>query len=166
MKRVYLIRHAETGPRPGKPSDGDAVGLTAGGRLSARKSAKRFAMRGGGAVISSPLVRARETASFFAEALGTTVVIDERAREFVAADVGPPDFKILRDKARQECEWVGEGGESFNASIARLTSLLESAPDRACIVTHELLIQNLLLAVEKVQPAHIDHLTIFALEPR
>jgi 2,3-bisphosphoglycerate-dependent phosphoglycerate mutase len=115
-------------------------------------------------LITSPLIRARETAEELAKESGAHIVVDERSREFVAADVGPPDFKIMRAKARAEREWAGQGGESFNASIARLGALLDEAPEHTCIVTHELLLQNFLISLGATQAPHIEHLSILTVE--
>jgi phosphohistidine phosphatase SixA len=74
--RVYLVRHAEAAP--GEPDDLRA--LTAAGRASARELGDRLAAEGirPAAVLSSPLLRARETAAELARAVGTEAETDER----------------------------------------------------------------------------------------
>jgi phosphohistidine phosphatase SixA len=74
--RLYLVRHADAAP--GEPDE--LRPLTALGRQQARDLGARLAGRGatGAAVISSPLLRARETAEEIARALGTTPATDER----------------------------------------------------------------------------------------
>ena len=74
--RVYLVRHAQA--EHGEP---DALRrLTPHGRKQAKELAKRFARRGvrPEAILSSPLVRARETAEALAAELGVTVETDDR----------------------------------------------------------------------------------------
>jgi len=74
--RVYLVRHAEAAP--GEP---DALrALTPGGRSAARELGERLAAEGvqPTAVLSSPLLRARETAAELARALGCDAEADER----------------------------------------------------------------------------------------
>jgi phosphohistidine phosphatase len=74
--RVYLVRHAEAAP--GEPDDLRA--LTPEGRRAARDLGERLAAGGvrPDAVVSSPLLRARETASEIARALGVDPETDER----------------------------------------------------------------------------------------
>jgi phosphohistidine phosphatase SixA len=84
--RLYLVRHADAAP--GEPDE--LRPLTGHGRQQARDLGARLADQGatGAAVISSPLLRARETAEEIARALGTTPSTDERlAPGATAADV-------------------------------------------------------------------------------
>jgi phosphohistidine phosphatase len=72
--RVILVRHAEAAP--GNP---DAQRpLTAAGRDVARELAERLAAEEPSIVLSSPLLRARETATPIAEAAGVSVEVDHR----------------------------------------------------------------------------------------
>ena len=73
---VYLCRHAKAAP--GDPDE--ARPLTAKGLEQARMLGERLAQATPRptAVVSSPLVRARETANAIAEALGLIVELDER----------------------------------------------------------------------------------------
>src|SRR6476619_7985509 len=74
--RVYLVRHAQAAG--GDPDD--LRPLTAEGRADARALGERLAHDGvhATAVISSPLLRARETAAEIARALGCEPEADER----------------------------------------------------------------------------------------
>ena len=74
--RVYLVRHAEAAP--GHPDE--LRTLTRDGREQARALAERLARERPAldAVVSSPLVRARETAAAIAAALGLEAEVDER----------------------------------------------------------------------------------------
>jgi phosphohistidine phosphatase len=74
--RVYLVRHAEAAP--GEPDD--LRPLTPAGRADARDLGSRLAADGVSpdAVLSSPLLRARETAAELARALGAEPEADER----------------------------------------------------------------------------------------
>ncbi len=81
---VYLVRHAKA--EPGDPDE--LRPLAKKGRKQARDLGERFARSGADAVLSSPLLRARETAEAIAKATGTTVVTDERlAPGATAADL-------------------------------------------------------------------------------
>jgi phosphohistidine phosphatase SixA len=74
--RVYLVRHAQAAG--GEPDD--LRPLTAEGRADARALGERLAHDGvrAAAVISSPLLRARETAAEIGRALGCEPEADER----------------------------------------------------------------------------------------
>lgn len=163
---VYLIRHGETPPRPGKPSDGNPTGLTPEGRAASARLAARLRNKGIRRVIASPLTRARETAEIIASAINVPLVIDPRATEFIPADVAAPHFKPARDRARLDRDWSGEEGESFNASASRFKAFLdEVARDGpVCIITHELILQNVLMALGRTLPPHIEHLAVVTLE--
>jgi len=72
--RVILVRHAEAAP--GQP---DAQRpLTTAGREAARELGERLAGQGPRAVVCSPLLRARETATPIAEAAGLKLEVDHR----------------------------------------------------------------------------------------
>jgi phosphohistidine phosphatase len=74
--RVYLVRLAVAAP--GEPDD--LRRLTSAGRAAARELATRLADEGvrPDAVLSSPLLRARETAAELARPFGARVETDER----------------------------------------------------------------------------------------
>jgi phosphohistidine phosphatase len=74
--RLYLVRHAEAAP--GQPDELRA--LTPEGREQARALAARLAEEQPAldAVVSSPLLRARETAAAIAAAIGIEAAVDER----------------------------------------------------------------------------------------
>jgi len=74
--RLYLVRHAEAAAGGGQRAQ--LIGLT--GRRQARELGARLAAEGaaGAAVITSPLLRARETGEEIARALGTEPHPDER----------------------------------------------------------------------------------------
>jgi phosphohistidine phosphatase SixA len=72
--RVILVRHAKADP--GGPDE--LRPLTAAGREAAWMLGELLAEREPDAVVSSPLVRAVETAQALADAAGLEVVVDER----------------------------------------------------------------------------------------
>jgi len=82
--RLYLVRHAEAAS--GEPDD--LRPLTAAGRETARALGARLAAEGARpeAVLSSPLLRARETAAELCRALGCTSEADERLAPGATAD--------------------------------------------------------------------------------
>ena len=74
--RLYLVRHAEAAP--GEPDD--LRSLTPAGRDAARALGERLASDGArpGVVLSSPLLRARQTAAELASALECEAEAEER----------------------------------------------------------------------------------------
>jgi phosphohistidine phosphatase SixA len=71
---LILVRHARA--EPGDPDE--ARPLTPDGRERARELAGLLAPRHPDAVLSSPLLRARETAEPIAQASGVELVVDDR----------------------------------------------------------------------------------------
>ena len=82
--RLYLVRHAEAAP--GDPDE--LRPLTAAGREQARELGARLAAEGasGVAVVTSPLLRARETGEEIARAVGASPEPDERLAPGATAD--------------------------------------------------------------------------------
>jgi phosphohistidine phosphatase SixA len=80
--RLFLVRHAEAAA--GEPDD--LRPLTAAGRGAAREVGVRLAGEQPDAVLSSPLLRARETAAAIAAAAGLEVEADERLAPGATAD--------------------------------------------------------------------------------
>jgi phosphohistidine phosphatase SixA len=72
--RLFLVRHAEAAP--GEPDE--LRPLTPAGRAVARDLGERLADARPDAVVSSPLLRARDTAEQIARAAGLTPTADER----------------------------------------------------------------------------------------
>src|SRR6266480_3217153 len=72
--RLFLVRHAEAAA--GDPDE--LRPLTPGGRDTARHIGTRLAAEQPDAVVSSPLLRARETAAAIADAAGLEAEADER----------------------------------------------------------------------------------------
>jgi phosphohistidine phosphatase SixA len=80
--RLILVRHAEAAP--GDPDD--LRPLTPAGREAARELGERLAALEPDAVVSSPLLRARETAQPIADAAGVEAEVDERLAPGASAE--------------------------------------------------------------------------------
>ena len=80
--RLFLVRHAEAAP--GEPDE--LRPLTETGRAAARALGERLAQEQPDAVVSSPLLRARETAEAIARAAGLEATADERLAPGATAD--------------------------------------------------------------------------------
>jgi phosphohistidine phosphatase SixA len=72
--RLLLVRHAEAAP--GNPDE--LRELSDKGRQQARSLGERLAAEDVAVILTSPLLRARQTAEILSEALGTEVEVDER----------------------------------------------------------------------------------------
>lgn len=81
--RLFVVRHAEAAP--GDPDE--LRPLTDAGRAVARALGDRLAEYGIDAVLSSPLLRARETAEAIARAAGLEAEPDERLAPGADADL-------------------------------------------------------------------------------
>ena len=80
--RLFLVRHAHS-----DPGDPDSLRpLSARGRQQARDLGDRLAAVAPEAVLTSPLLRARETAAAIAKAAGVDLRIDERLAPGAAAE--------------------------------------------------------------------------------
>jgi phosphohistidine phosphatase SixA len=80
--RLFLVRHAEAAP--GEPDE--LRPLTPAGRAVARDLGERLVSEHPDAVVSSPLLRARETAEQIARAARLTPEADERIAPGATAD--------------------------------------------------------------------------------
>ena len=87
--RLFLVRHAEA--EPGEPDD--LRTLTSHGRWQAKELGQRFARRGihPEAVLSSPLLRARQTADAIAAGAGIVAEPNER----LAPGATPADVRAV-----------------------------------------------------------------------
>ena len=80
--RLFIVRHAEAAA--GEPDD--LRPLTPGGRDAARTVGERLAAHTPDAVLTSPLLRARETGALIARACGLDAEADERLAPGADAD--------------------------------------------------------------------------------
>jgi phosphohistidine phosphatase len=80
--RLFLVRHAEAAP--GEPDE--LRPLTPGGRAAARALGAKLAGEHPDAVLSSPLLRARETAEQIARAADIDAEADDRLAPGATAD--------------------------------------------------------------------------------
>ena len=80
--RLILVRHAHSDP--GQPDE--LRPLSARGRDEARALGERLAAERPDVVLTSPLLRARETAAAIAKAAGVELRVDERLAPGAAAD--------------------------------------------------------------------------------
>lgn len=157
---LILIRHAEpVRIAPGERGDGPVdPELTAVGREQAERLGAWLAPDGIDHVITSPLLRARETAAPLAEHLGLEPEIDPELTEYdVRADSYIPveELRVTRDDrwtAMVEGRWEDFGGEPpevFRARVLpRMADIAAAHPgERVAVVCHGGVVNVYLAAV-------------------
>lgn len=163
MKPAYLLllRHAE------KARGFGDTGLTDDGRRQASELANEIALWVPHQVVSSTLVRARETASIIAGRLSVTA--DECAelverRVETAAGGGRDEFREEWSRVDADRDYVPYNGESSRMAGARLSNALRRIAARAdgsriAVVTHGGIIRDFVLNVEEacVNPRFLNH---------
>ncbi len=103
--RVFLVRHAEAAP--GEPDE--LRRLTGAGRDAARALGKRLAAEDPTAVVSSPLLRARETADLIARACKLDAATDDNLAPGATAET-------VREAARERGDTVVAVGHQPDCS--------------------------------------------------
>jgi len=126
--RLLLLRHGETPLSVQRRFSGRGdPELTERGRAQAQAAARRLAAYDVTAVVSSPLLRARQTADIVADAVGAGVVVDDDLVETDFGDWEGYTFAEIRERWPAEMKaWLAShdvappGGESFTATAARV----------------------------------------------
>ncbi|WP_405447137.1 bifunctional RNase H/acid phosphatase [Streptomyces erythrochromogenes] len=148
-----LLRHGETALTPQKRfsgSGGSDPELSPAGRRQAAAVAEALAARGTvQTVISSPLLRCRETAQAVADRLGLDVTVEQGLREVDFGAWEGLTFAEVRERFPEDLQaWLDSpkaaptgGGESFAAATRRISAtrdrlLAAHAGRTALLVTH------------------------------
>jgi broad specificity phosphatase PhoE len=163
-RRVTLVRHGQTERSAlGVYSGRLDVPLTETGREQAQHTARVLADAGIDAVVTSPLVRACDTAQAIADAAGVTLTVDERLIEI---DYGP--FEGLdRDGARARFGAAFENyrADPFGAPVAGMEPLADAlvraragtadalaAYEHPVLVGHQGILRIVLVALGEIEP--------------
>jgi ribonuclease H / adenosylcobalamin/alpha-ribazole phosphatase len=175
---TLLLRHGQTPMSVQKRYAGRSdVPLTDVGVQQAAAAAKRLASADLGVIVTSPLLRAVQTAAEVAAVTGAPVVTDDG---FAEADFGAWDgltFAEVRERWPAEVTaWLADpqvappGGESFTNVCERVTSALHRVlagreRQRMLIVSHVTPIKMLVVAALGAPPAALYrmHLDVAAL---
>jgi len=124
MTTIYLVRHGNK-----KSGIGD-VGLTAKGIEQAQLTGRHFKTGPFLHVYSSPLRRARETASYIAAEIGVPVVEDGRLRERANWGDLPEqtfdDFVALWNRCSRDRDWLPPAGDSAVQSGRRIEAFIRA----------------------------------------
>ncbi|HEX4363403.1 MAG TPA: histidine phosphatase family protein [Solirubrobacteraceae bacterium] len=161
---VTLVRHGQTECSARLAYSGRLdIPLTQTGREQALAAAQRLAGAGIDAIISSPLIRARDTAKAIADATGATLSVDERLTE---VDYGA--FEGLDRAAAREligAPFDAWRADPFGAPVPGMESLADAleraraatddvlaAHERPAIVGHQGILRIVLVALGQIAP--------------
>ena len=127
---IVFVRHGETPPnREGLLLGRSDPGLTDQGRAQAERLARTLADRGIERVLTSPLRRARDTASPIAAACDAPVDVDERLIEIDYGEWEGRPFAALAPELvarwHREPDFAAPGGESLVAVETRTAGFCE-----------------------------------------
>jgi broad specificity phosphatase PhoE len=138
VAEIVLLRHAETEwSKAGKHTGRTDIPLTDAGREHARTAAERLAGRSFALVLSSPLVRARETA----EIAGLHPEFEDDLMEW---DYGAYEGRTTKDIRVDRPGWdlwsqgvpQGESPEDVAARADRVIARAAAADGDVCLVAH------------------------------
>ena len=175
--RLYVVRHGQTESSQRKAYSGRSdIALTEQGREQAHAAAAQLQDAGIDAVVTSPLIRARDTAHAIAEATGAPVRVDERLTE---VDYG--SFEGLdRDEASARLgqvfdDWRADpfgspvpGMEPLGDALARARAATADAIDRhdmPVIVGHQGILRIVLIALGELAPEDYFTLRLHEAQP-
>ena len=150
MNDWYLVRHGETQWNAERRVQGHTdVPLHDGGREQALRTGQRLADTRFGAVYSSDLIRARETAEIMVAASNTgpyDIVFDQRLREVSFGELEGKTWTEMDEGVRavqheRDLDFAPPGGESYRRMLDRLGSFAEMlkarhANDDVLVVGH------------------------------
>ncbi len=147
-KRFYLVRHGIKVNHVGDPP------LSEIGKVQAQAAAeylKKFPLD---EIISSPILRSRQTAEYISKAVGIPLVISNLLRERVNWGDDPKqpfkEFLEMWNKSTRERDWIPPVGDSSRASGQRLQKVIEEHTknhSQIALVTHGGIIADFLFNI-------------------
>jgi broad specificity phosphatase PhoE len=164
---LLLVRHGQSewnalGLMQGQTAD---VPLTDLGHAQAVAGAQQLAALGPGALISSDLLRARQTADHCARATGLPVTVSAALREQGYGVLeGRPSRELWDVVDWTDPQWAAEGGESLAGLYDRVAAFLdrlraEPPADVVALVTHGDTIRAVQAAAAGLGPAALPAVT-------
>jgi probable phosphoglycerate mutase len=163
---VWLVRHGETAwSKSGQHTGRTDIALTAEGERQAATLAARLAGRRFALVLSSPLVRARETARL--AGYGAVAAVTDDLREW---DYGDYEGRTTADIRREQPAWSvwtgglpgGETVDEVGARVRRVIARARSAGDDVILFGHAHNLRILAACWLGLEPAGGRH---FKLDP-
>ncbi len=141
MDRVIFIRHGESESNIyGIISDDyNRFPLTERGREQAKWTSEQLRGLRFDGIISSPILRAFQTAEIIGEAVGIEPIIDERAKESSFGMYNNKNVKDIPEKKREELDM-----EPWDSHIKRMLSLIADYRGSYIIVSHALPIKAII----------------------
>ena len=141
---VLLVRHGQTEWNAAGLMQGQTphVRLTEAGHAQAAEAGRALAAAGPGALVSSDLLRARQTAEHCARATGLAVTTTPALREQGYGVLeGRPSRELWDVVDWTDPHWAAEGGESLAQLYARVEAYLrqlaaDPPADVVALVTH------------------------------
>jgi len=164
---LYLIRHAQSEANQNRiMASGMPYPLTPAGHADARRIASEFAQNHKiELLISSPLVRAIQTAEPFGEFFGLPIRTDERLKEQdqgVFSGRGYDEIKTLsgyEHRPLARWDWLPEGGESYKMVATRVMSFFQEYSEifktkNVLLVTHAVTFRLIRGLLENTLPTY------------
>lgn len=129
MKTIYIVRHCKAvGQEASAP-------LTAVGLVQADRLADLLADRQIERIISSPYIRAKESAAPLAQHLKLQVELDERLVERVLCSGFMTDWQQHLEASFRDLDFCLQGGESSRAAMGRIVSVVDEIEKRSAKTT-------------------------------
>lgn len=168
MKKLLFIRHGESEANKNRIlASRMPVPLTEAGRKDAKRIAKELKeLITLDRIISSPLVRARQTAEPFGKAFNLPVEIDKRIVEQELGFYSGMDYDDVKRQKQYESDplkrwnWIPNGGgESYKIISERLISFFNSLEkddkeETVLIVTHAVALRLIQAILEDTLPVY------------
>ncbi len=137
-KTIYIIRHGDKVRTSGDPPLSDL------GNTQAQLSAKYLQSFPITKVITSPILRARQTAKYITNALGFNYEIDEKLKERINwgdnSEQSFEDFLNMWNRTTKDRDWEPPIGDSSRKAGKRLESIVENSlkfnDEHIVLVTH------------------------------
>ncbi len=145
----YLFRHGETESNTKEilSSSDDSANhfpLTARGVDEVERAIRELTKEHINRLVSSPLLRSRQSATLVGEAIQVPIEIDDRLREVAMGIFNHQSYRVYHDFFRiheHSFDVPIPGGESWRQVAARMRALVEEI-DRSCQNAHILLVSH------------------------
>ena len=167
MKTLYMIRHAESEANKARIlASRGPFPLTADGKADADLIADELkGIVRIDRIISSPLVRARQTAESFSRVYSLKIDEDERLSEQELGKFSGMSYDEVKNHSDYEMDalkrwdWIPEGGESYEMIACRLRSFFrdmenQPEPESILIVTHAVAFRMIRGILENTLPLY------------
>ncbi|MDC7233064.1 MAG: histidine phosphatase family protein [Spirochaetales bacterium] len=169
MSELYLIRHAQSVANEKRiMASRQAFPLTEAGKADAALIASQLSeITEIDRIISSPLIRAKQTAGAFASVYNLEVEEDERISEQELGRYSGMTYDQVKTEEQYETvtsrrwNWIPEGGgESYSMIASRVQGFFQSVPagkqEKILIVTHAVTFRLIRAVLENTLPAYPD----------